>query len=288
MTYDYEPMYAGAYYDPAPAGGQVTSLSLYDGPDRTTLVAATTEPAIRLRPGVYRFELPDVPPGRYWASVAFIPSEGAAPVRDQAVRLDLPLGLGTVTSPEAVAEHIGIPLPLTAEQRDALLTAIRNAQADVVGYLGQPIVPTLVTHTGLTPRWQREEDLDDVETWPVEMDDQAEVSSYRPRGDGTYDVDFRVGFDGAANTAVVRYVTAHAAESERQRPGSAAGGEGRRVSSVSAEGQAISYEPAPAAGQAGALPALTSLARWRRLLYQPVQNPARAPWPYSPGRGRGR
>ncbi|MER5737358.1 hypothetical protein ABT117_16990 [Streptomyces sp. NPDC002262] len=250
--------------------------------------ATAPGPAARLRPGVYRFELPDVPPGRYWAAVDFIPSDGAAPVRDTALRLDLLLGLGTVTSPEAVADQIGIPLPLTAAQRDTLLTAIRDAQADVVGFLGQPIIPTLVTHTSLTPYSQREERLADIENWPFDTDDQAEVHAYRPRGDGTYDVDFRVGLDGAAKPAIVRYVTAHAAESERQRPG-AAGGEGRGVSSVSAEGQAISYEPAPAAGQAGALPSLASLSRWRRLLYQPTGGSARPPWPYSSShRGRGR
>ncbi|MEU2968948.1 hypothetical protein ABZ687_28725 [Streptomyces ardesiacus] len=277
--FDYEPMYGGAHYDPDPAGGQVTRLSLYTGPDRTT-VAGTAGPALRLRAGVYRFKLPDVPPGRYWATVTFTPSEGAQPVQDQSVRLDLPVGLGLVTSPETVAKKLGVPLPITPEQRDDLLTAIRDAQADVVAYLGQPVIPQLVIRTGLTPRWGLEARLEDAESWPFDVDDLVQVSAYRLREDGTYDVDFLVGFDGAANDAVVRYVTAHAAESERNRPGGV-GSEGRRVSSVSAEGQSISYESAPAAGQAGALPTLDSLTRWKRRLFQPLNRPVRPPWPYS-------
>ncbi|MGW0033091.1 hypothetical protein ACWDXD_25150 [Streptomyces sp. NPDC003314] len=286
MFHDHSPMWGGAYYDPAPAGGQVTSLTLYDGPDRTTTVAAAG-PATRIRAGAYRFTLPDVPPGRYWATVVFTPSEGTQPVKDESVRLDLPLGLGLVTSPEAVADELGLPLPLTAAQRDDLLTAIRRAQADVVGYLGRPVVPQLVTRPGLTPRWGRDEDLEDPATWSFDTGDLAQVSAYRPRDGGTYDVDFLVGLDGATIDPITRYVTTHAAEAERQRPGSAAA-QGRRVSSVSAEGQAVSYESAPAAGQAGALPALDSLKRWKRLLYQPLNQGARAPWPYSSAYGRRR
>jgi hypothetical protein len=283
-VFDYEPKYGGAHYDPEPAGGQVTSLVLYSGPDRTTEVAAAG-PGTRLRAGTYRFGLPDVPPGRYWATVTFTPSSGAQPVKDQSVRLDLPLGLGLVTSPEAVAKELGVPLPLTVEQRDDLLTAIGRAQADVVGYLGQPVIPELVTRTGVTPHWGRDTQLEDPDAWPFTADDLVKVHAYRRREDGTYDVDFLVGFDGAANDAVVRYVTTHAAESERNRPGGV-GATSRRASSVSAEGQSVSYESAPTAGQAGALPALDSLSRWKRRLFQPLNRPARAPWPYSSSFGR--
>ncbi|GAA5071001.1 hypothetical protein [Streptomyces similanensis] len=287
-AYDYQPLYGGAHYDPEPAGGHVTSLSLYDGPDRTTTVAAAG-PATRLRAGAYRFALPDVPPGRYWATVTFTPSEGAQPVKDESVRLDLPLGLGLVTSPEAVAKELGVPLPLTVEQRDDLLTAIRKAQADVVGYLGRPVVPQLLARTALTPYVRRGDSLEDVEAWPLEdVDDLVCVAAYRDRGDGTYDVDFLVGLDGAVNDPIVRYVTTHAAESERQRPGGV-GSQGRRVTSVSAEGQSISYEAAPTPGQAGALPTLDSLSRHKRRLFQPLNGPARPPWPYSSARSvRGR
>ncbi|MFE6185465.1 hypothetical protein ACFQ6U_13670 [Streptomyces sp. NPDC056465] len=245
-------------------------------------------PGLRLRAGAYRFELPDVPPGRYWATVTFTPSEGAQPVKDESVRMDLPLGLGLVTSPEAVAKQLGVPLPLSAEDRDDLLTAIGDAQDDVVGYLGKPVIPQLVTRTALTPfPLRQEEELNDAASWPFDPDDECTVHSYRDRGDGTYDVDFLVGFDGASKKPVVRYVTSHAAEAERLRPGGV-GSQGRRVSSVSAEGQSISYESAPEAGQAGALPNISSLSRYRRRLFQPLNLPARPPWPYSSSRGRGR
>ena len=280
---DYRPIFAGAYYDPEPAGGEVSRLDLYGTAERDGPVIAASTDVTRLRPGTYRFTLPDVPPGRYWGMVTFIPSDGAQPVRDTTVRLDLPMGLGLVTSPEAVADALGVPLPLTGEQRSALDTAIRGAQADVIAFLNQPLVPRAVTLPAATPRWT--DNLDDPEAWPLpDQDDRVEVIAYRPRGDGTYDVDFLVGLNGAAEEPVVRYVTAHAAESERQRPGGV-GSEGRRVSSVSAEGQSISYESAPAAGQAGALPSLASLSKLRRLLFQPLNRPPRPPWPYSNYRG---
>ncbi|MFN1193374.1 hypothetical protein ACK03K_34485 [[Kitasatospora] papulosa] len=280
---DYEPMYSGAHYDPEPAGGQVTSLVLYDGPERTTEVAAAG-PGTRLRAGAYRFALPDVPPGRYWATVTFTPSDGAQPVKDQSVRLDLPRGLGLVTSPEAVADELGVPLPLTAAQRDDLMTAIRKAQSDVEAYVGQPLIPRVVTRTALTPYWRTEEELSQRQSWPFEsVDAYVQVVAYRNRGDGSYDVDFLIGLDGAAEEPVVRYVTAHAAESERNRPGGVSA-QGRRVSSVSAEGQSISYESAPTAGQAGALPTIDTLARLKRRLWQSPNTAPRPPWPYSSSR----
>ncbi|MCD9904628.1 hypothetical protein LUR56_40150 [Streptomyces sp. MT29] len=279
---DYEPTYGGARYDPEPAGGQVTSLVLYSDPERTTEVAAAG-PGTRLRAGSYRFALPDVPPGRYWGTVTFTPNSTAQPVKDQGLQLDLPRGLGLVTSPEAVADELGVPLPLSTAQRNALMTAIGKAQDDVTAYLGRSLVPQLVTRTAITPYWRSHEDLSKLESWPVEIGDWATVSAYRDRGDGTYDLDLLVGLDGSAERPIVRYVTAHAAETERNRPGGV-GSQGRRVSSVSAEGQSISYESAPAAGQAGALPAIDSLARLKRLLWQPLGPPARAPWPYSSAR----
>ncbi|MEU1592776.1 hypothetical protein ABZ468_07920 [Streptomyces sp. NPDC005708] len=286
MVVDYQPMYGGAHYDPDPAGGAVSRLDLYGTADRGGPVIASSATVTRRRPGVYRFELPEVPAGRYWGMVTFTPSDGAQPVKDTSLLLDLPLGLGLVTSPEAVAKMLGVPLPITADQRGDLEAAIRNAQSDVVAYLGRPVVPRIVSLSAATPCWT--DNLEDTDAWPLpEQDDIVQVSAYKDRGDGTYDAEFLVGLDGATEQPIVRYVTAHAAESERQRPGGV-GSEGRRVSSVSAEGQSISYEQAPPAGQAGALPTLDSLSRLRRKLYAPLNRPHRAPFPYSgyPGRRR--
>ncbi|MDI3407679.1 hypothetical protein [Streptomyces cavernicola] len=280
-VYDHKPMWAGAHYDPAPAGGEVTRLDLYGTPELDGPVVASAAPADRLRAGVYRFALPTVAPGRYWGTVTFTPNSAAQPVTDTSVRLDLPLGRGLVGSPEAVADALGVPLPLTFAQRSAYEEEMRNAQADVVAHLNRPLVPTATTLRGVTPRWT--DALDDIDDWPVHLDDIAEVITYRANADGTYDVDLLVGLNGAQEETVVRYVVAHAAESARQRPDQSAVS-GRRVSSVSAEGQSISYESAPTTGQAGALPTINSLNRLRRLVFQPLTRPPRAPWPYSSSR----
>ncbi|GHF33650.1 hypothetical protein GCM10010218_13430 [Streptomyces mashuensis] len=285
-VYDYTPMWAGAHYDPAPAGGEVTRLDLYTTPERNGPVVASAAPAVHLRAGVYRFDVLTVPPGRYWGAVTFTPNSSGQSVRDTSVRLDLPLGQGLVGSPEAVADALGVPLPLTSPQRSRYEEEIRNAQADVAAYLNRPsLVPRATTLRGVTPRWT--DALDDIDAWPVHLDDIAEVVSCRPNSDGTYDVDLLVGLNGAQEESVVRYVVAHAAESIRQRQDQGAGA-GRRVSSVSAEGQSISYDAAPAAGQAGALPTIDSLSRLRRLVFEPLSRPPRAPWPYSSSRRRWR
>ncbi|MFJ9416734.1 hypothetical protein ACIRPT_21430 [Streptomyces sp. NPDC101227] len=282
-VYDHKPMWAGAHCDPAPAGGKVTRLDLYATPERDGSVVASAAPAVRLRAGVYRFDLPAVPPGRYWGAVTFTPNSAAQPVTDASVRLDLPTGQGLVGSPEAVADALGVPLPLTSAQRGAYEEEIRNAQADVAAYLNRTLVPTATTLRGVTPCWT--DALDDIEAWPVHLDDIAEVVSYRANPDGTYDVDLLVGLNGAQEETVVRYIVAHAAESVRQRPDQSVG-PARRVSSVSAEGQSISYDSAPVAGQAGSLPTIDSLKRLRRLVFQPLSRPPRAPWPYSSSRTR--
>lgn len=286
-VYDHTPMWAGAHYDPAQAGGEVTRLDLYATAERDGPVVASASPAVRLRTGVYRFVLPTVAPGRYWGAVTFTPHSGGQSVTDTSVRLDLPTGQGLVASPEAVGDALGIPLPLDSAQRSTYETEIRNAQADVAAYLGRTLVPTATTLRGITPSWT--DRLDDADAWHLTVDDFAEVISYRANADGTYDVDLLVGLNGAGEESVVRYVVAHAAECVRQRsePGTGATtGPGRRVSSVSAEGQSVSYESAPAAGQAGAPPTMASLNKLRRLVFQPLSRPPRAPWPYSSSRTR--
>ncbi|MFG2986254.1 hypothetical protein ACGFYQ_34220 [Streptomyces sp. NPDC048258] len=283
-TYSYRPLYGGAFYDPEPAGGQVDRITLYKTPDRSGVPAATVGPATRTGAGRYAFTLPDLADGRYWATITFTPSQGATTAIDRTLYLDFPLDSGLVTSPESVADELGVPLPLTGEQRAALERAVRKAQADVAGYLGRPLVPRYVVLRSATPRWT--DGLDDPECWPLAPQDEiAEVIGYRPLGDGTYDVDFHIGLNGSAEEPIVRYVTAHAAEAERQRPGGV-GGENRRVTSVSAEGQSVSYDAAPAAGQAGSLPSIDTLSGLRRLLYRPLGRPQRAPWPYSSARYR--
>ncbi|MEU6632826.1 hypothetical protein ABZ905_31770 [Streptomyces parvus] len=280
-VYDYRPVWAGALRDPGTAGGQVSRLDLYATPERTGDVMGTVGPAERLRSTVYRFTLPDnLPDGRYWCTVTFTPGKDQAPVTDRTARIDLPSGDGLIASAEQIADKLHIPLPITAAQRETFRDAIRDAQADVVGYLGRPLVPEPRELLAVTPLYGY--DFNDPQAWPIQhLDDVVTVVRYIDATDGTYDVELLVGLDGAAEEPIARYVVAHAAEGIRNSP--AAGGE-RRVTSLSAEGQSVSYEAAPTAGQAGSLPALDSLSGYRRLAYRPIAVTAATPWPY--GRGR--
>ncbi|MFB8026017.1 MULTISPECIES: hypothetical protein [unclassified Streptomyces] len=284
-VYDYQPVWAGALYDPAPAGGQVSRIDLYDNPGRTGDIVATAGPAVRLRAQAYRFTLSgDLADGRYWCTVTVIPSEGQTPTIDRTVRVDFPLGTGLLVSAEQIADKLGTSLPLTAAQRERYRDAITEAQADIVGYLNRPLIPQARLLRSVRPRYEYGYSLDDARAWPVtDIDDVVTVVSHAENEDGTYDVQLLVGLDGAAEKPITRYLVAHATESIRNGPGDE-GEAGRRVTSVSAEGQSLSYEAAPAVGQAGALPALESLSGFRKLLYRPIPVPPAAPWPY--GRGR--
>ncbi|NEA53591.1 hypothetical protein G3I60_05320 [Streptomyces sp. SID13666] len=282
--YHYTPVWAGAICDPLPAGGEVTRLDLYPTPARDGVPLAGAGPSVRVRPEVYRFDVPDtVPPGRYWTVATFTPAQGVPAVVDRSRHVDLPLDTGLAASPEAVADLLGTPLPLTPAQRERYAESIADAQADVAGYLGRPLVPRRLVLTDVTPAWGMP--LDDPSAWPTgHLDDFVTVLTYAAQPDGRYRVDVLVGLDAAQEAPIRRYVAAHAAESLRNRPADGEDSTGRRVSSVSAEGQSISYEAAPATGQAGALPGLESLSGFRKLTYRPITSSPTAPWPYSSGR----
>ncbi|MFD0353017.1 hypothetical protein ACFVHW_04595 [Streptomyces sp. NPDC127110] len=281
-TYTYQPVDGGLMCDPEPDGGQVTSLVLYPGPERDGIPTAASTGVSRLVNGRYAFSLPDgLPDGRYWAVATFIPARGAPPVTDRTVRLDLPAGSGLLASPEQVADELGMPLPLSAAQREELRAVIAKAQADVSGYLGRPVIPRPEILRSVVPLFGYH--LADPRAWPApSYDDIATVLSYTPTTEGRYDVRLLVGLHAAEEEPIVRYVVAHAGELVRNKPGSASGE--RRVTSVSAEGQSISYDAAPASGQAGSLPALDSLAGYRKRLYRPIVGAPAVAWPY--GRGR--
>lgn len=284
-VFDYQPMFGGVHCDPAEDGGQVTRIDLYGDTGRTGPVLESAGPAVRIRDGVYRFTLAeDAADGRYWCTVTFTPAEGEQPVKDRTVRLDLPLGTGLLASPEQLADELGVPLPLSPAQREAFRDRISKAQEDVAGHLRRPLVPTPKTLRGVTP--MPFEPLDQATAWPVpDVDDIVTVVSYTQETDGTYTVRLLVGLDAAAEKPIVNFVLAHAAERIRNSPGSepTAGG-GRRITSVSAEGQSVSYETAPVPGQAGALPTLDSLNHYRKLMWRPLPTASAAPWPYGGSR----
>jgi hypothetical protein len=272
-TFDYRAKLGGAEYDPADAGGTVSELALFSTSDFTgDPVGVVTEPA-KPRPGFYRFSIPDtLPAGRYWCRVTFVPAAGAPSATDSSVQLDLPLGTGLVTSPEEVARRLRLPLPLTTEQREDFTDEIRQAQSDVEGYLARSLVPTLLQLHAVMPRYGV---------------DVYEVDSCTALGDGTYDVTLRVGLDGAAERPIRRYVAAHASETLRLN---GAYGQ-RRVTSVSAEGQSVSYETDAKSGSAaavsapakpGELPKISSLDRYKWVPVFSRPKVAAAPWPYGP------
>lgn len=289
--FDFRPKTGGAEYDPVNVGGQVTAMTLFTTADRSGAPTGVVPSPTRPRPGVYRFEIPDtLPPGRYWCSVTYTPAANMPTVVDSSVRLDLPLGTGLVTSPEAVAKQLRMPLPLTVEQREDFLDEIRTAQADVQAHIGRPLVPYLAKLTGVMPAYGV--DPGDWRAWRGEVSDEDfEVDAYTAYPDGTYDVTLQVGLDGAVEEPIRRYVAVHAAEMLRL---SGVYGK-RRVSSVSAEGQSVSYEASPGSNgmgsrtsrgnmspAAGQMPTLSSLDEYR---FAPVfvrKKYAAAPWPYGP------
>lgn len=283
-VYDYMPVYGGAAFDPGTSGGEVTRIDLYSSPERSGTPAATAGPAVRLRATAYRFTLPDLPDGRYWCTVTFVPGKDLPAVTDRTVKVDLPLGTGLLASPEQIADKLKVPLPLTAQQREDFRDAIADAQSDVAGYLMQPLLLQPRTLAAVHPLYGY--DLYDPRAWPLrDVDDVVTVVSYSENEDGTYDVQLLLGLDAAGEKPIVRYVIAHAVESIRNDPSATEnGGAGRRVTSLSAEGQSISYDSAPIEGQAGALPTLASLAGYRKRVYRPIPVVPATPWPY--GRGR--
>jgi hypothetical protein len=137
------------------------------------------------------------------------------------------------------------------------------------------VLPAFGTDPGDWRAWR------DLEGTP---DDEYQVDAYSPNPDGTYNVTLRVGLDGAAEEPIARFVAAHAAETLRlsDRYGK------RRVTSVSAEGQSVSYEASPSASQnrssqkAGELPDITTLSRYKEVPVFVRQKFRRGPWPYGP------
>lgn len=188
---------------------------------------------------------------------------------------------------EKVAPWVGLdPLLLTNPQTAVITDAILDAQAKVEAFLLRPITnPVQVTRTGLYP--DPAADLGDYAAWPdARVDDSVvRVVSYTPTVglDGAYDVVFAAGIDATTDpefTPIRTFVRQDAVATLMDSPVIPLSN--RKIKSVSAEGQSVTYESAPQSPDAagGAL-TVSALRKWKR--YAVGQATARVdprPWPY--------
>ncbi len=297
--FDVRPTLGGMLIDPAERGGSVDSLALFEDPARTGPPEHTVATAaVKVGSGRYRFTLPTVDPGRYYARVTFTPGTGE-PQTTMDVLADLPspTDSGLVVSPESVAVRLGVALPLTAEARETISAEIRSAMADVENYLNRPLIPTEVLIPDARPSW----DVDlwdwDRAWWPYNSagwrDEVSIVGWTGPDADGQYKLRVAVGMDGSRVEAITRFVRLHATESVRSNTAYGLGS--REVRSLSAEGQSISYVDAPSGGgsggsgaaAAGSMPTFDSLRRYKKPSIYMNPAPSGGVWPNSPSRAFG-
>jgi hypothetical protein len=193
---------------------------------------------------------------------------------------------------ERIATHLGLTEPLDAATTEVIATAIYNAQAEVEGYLGRPITPTVFVQTGCIAY---------SDGWHLSESKVISIDSVVPENDpvngqptGTYTVTYTAGIDASQPIylPIRRYV-----ESTALRDGEISriwqeiqGKKAQRVRSVSVEGQSISYEyltpggvESLASSRAGSGPGLTagaptlkSLDRWRLAGRRAFQRPGRS------------
>lgn len=170
-----------------------------------------------------------------------------------------------LVTPDDVMSRVGVD----PEDTDLLLRAKRailDAQADVEGYIRRGLFPVERTLPSVYPVTSINWGLGDVRAWPdvlFMVQDVFTVVSSTPNGDGSFQLVVNVGLDGLNESPIVRFVTRHAAETLRNDP-VLFNTVQKRVKSVSAEGQSLTYElGSMAEGDVGAPPKLSSLARYR-------------------------
>lgn len=280
--------------DPLPAGiVSAESVDFYPDEDRQQ---EPTNVAVVHSGSSWTVDTGTVGPGRWYPRVRA--HNGSAATTYDLRFTDLPDDPTLVVSPEALASRIRMTLPLNEDTREVIEDSIRDAQADVEAYLGQPIVPTTFVQTHCWPY---------VDGWHLTVHDDAffiDVVSSAPEYDpadgttptGYFTVTFTAGLDVKNDRTlrpILRFVLAAAANSEDVTLlwRTATGAKGA-VKSVSAEGQSVSFDPAyplgapPPAGrgggakpaesrQPGELPTLGSLDRWRVAGRRVYQGPTR-------------
>lgn len=207
--------------------------------------------------------------------------------------------MALVVTPEEVARRLGLPQPLSEQDRWTVEQALTDAQSDLEAYLGRPVTPQTYTETGLRPYIAGNYRLKYAPVISM-ISATAEVDTAN-RPTGYYTVTYVAGLDGLADPVlgpIRRFTRTHAMYSpevqllfRRLRPDAA-----RRITSLGLEGQNVGYsdtyavsDKATEMGFPGGLPTLKSCDRWRlagrRVVQGMTQN--RGVWPhdglYRPG-----
>lgn len=174
-----------------------------------------------------------------------------------------------------VARRLGLTLPLSADNQALIEGSIRDKQAILNSYLGVPVVPTTVVEEGRWPvgtGWQLSyEPVIEVVSAVAETDSVTGLLT------GTYAVTYVWGLDVAGDGAfepIRRWILAHAGATPEARRlvRVAAVGATRSITSLSAEGQSVSYSAEGSGGSSRedtlvdefGLPTLRTVDRWRR------------------------
>lgn len=191
-----------------------------------------------------------------------------------------------VVTVESIRIRLGLPEPLDSATSARIEDSIASAEARVLSFLNRESLEAVeVTLQGLTadPLWP----TTDKRAWPqakAHFADRFRVLSHEANADNAdlFDVTFLVGLDVAGDPElapirafikedVVAVLIADPLFAAVSRP----------VSSVSADGQSVTYTSPPGdAGAAGAGLSLASLRRWRRLSIGQPPATRLAPWPY--------
>lgn len=239
----FTPTVDGQVVDVASTGGTVDYMFLYPSPDDRDAgsnPAASIDSAIPTGDGSYRFTLPEVlPDGRYWMRGSYRLTLLDDPIfQSLAETLDYPIDNPPLVRPEELATLLGLTIPLDATLRVQLSECIADAQSVVELAIGS-VIPKRFVLTGAYYDDSQALNRDLPSTWFADTTNII-IESWQANFDGTYDVTYWYGFDGRNETPIKRFVIRYAAAWWRK----AFGGDqsfGQVVSSISTEGQSVSY-----------------------------------------------
>lgn len=212
-----------------------------------------------------------------------------------------------VVDPDEIGRRVGLPQPLSDDDREDVTDRILDAQADVEGYLNRTIVPTITTEVvrDFIPRGGYTGNLVGAVRLPrydVSNEPLISVLDAVDNDDDTWTVTYLGGLD-AANDPRMRLIIAFIRQAAIASTLQGNVNAKRVIRSKSVEGQSLTYADAsersgtsrsaaaysPANKQAGQAPTLASLSRWkRRMVYSRprqswINQPVNSAWSALPG-----